>query len=132
MSDLFEQAGDVDVGSRLDAVAAVLSRYRFRFTDEDDLQKGIAAALQANGLAFHREESLSARDRPDFLLDGGLAIEVKIKGSLSELLRQAARYLEHEEIRAVLVVGSPGWLNRIPETMQGKPLRPLRLIGSLL
>lgn len=132
MSDLFESLSESDVQARIDAAVSVLSRYRFRFTEESDLQKGIAAALQANGIAFHREEALSARDRPDFLLDGGVAIEVKIAGSLSDLLRQVARYLEHDEIRAVLVVGSPGWLNRVPETLQGKPVQSLRLIGSLL
>lgn len=130
MSDLL--IPDVDLDVQLDRVAAVLSRYRYRFRDEAALQAGIAAALTANQIAFHREEALSMLDRPDFLLDGGLAVEVKVKGSIAELLRQVARYLEHAEVRAVLVVGTPAWLNRVPDSLSGKPVRSLRFLGSLL
>ena len=133
MSDLFSPTEtQPQVEERLHQLADTLSRIRFRFTDEDSLQRGIGEVLRKKGYLFRREESLSARDRPDFLLDGGLAIEVKIGGSLPELLRQVARYTEHEEVRGILVMGSPVWLTRIPATLGGKPLFHLRLIGSLL
>ena len=133
LSDLFSPTeAQPQVEERLHHLADMLSRIRFRFTDEDSLQRGIAEALQRKGYLFRREESLSARDRPDFLLDGGLAIEVKVGGSLSDLLRQVARYTEHKEVRGILVMGSPVWLPRVPATLGGKPVFHLRIIGSLL
>ena len=133
MSDLLEPLETTrPVEASLDELAGTLARYRYRFTDEDDLQRGIARALEANGLSFQREKSLSRRDRPDFLLQGGLAIEIKIGGSLSDLLRQVARYAEHAEVRGVLVAGTPSWLPRLPATLAGKPLFRLRLVSSML
>ncbi|ABM97043.1 hypothetical protein [Methylibium petroleiphilum] len=130
MSDLIVDAAPPE--ALLEQVAVTLSRYRYRFSDEDSLQQGIAKALSANGLIFQREKSLSQRDRPDFLLTGGLAIEIKIGGSLADVLRQVARYAEHERVRGILVVGTPAWLSRVPESLAGKPLFHLRLLGSLL
>ncbi len=117
---------------RLDALGGLLSRFRFRFTSERELQDGIALVLEQAHLRFRRETGLSQHDRPDFLLDNGFAIEVKIKGSLAELLRQATRYLGHGEIRGLLVIGTPHWLTRVPPSLLGKPVHSLRLVGSLL
>lgn len=130
MSDLLADAAPAI--EQLEHVAYTLSRYRYRFSDEDALQQGVAKALAANGLIFQREKSLSQRDRPDFLLTGGLAVEIKVDGSLADLLRQVARYAEHDAVRGILVVGTPAWLARVPESLAGKPLCHLRLLGSLL
>ena len=114
-----------------DAVADLLARHRFRVGSERELQDGIEQVLGSAGLAFARERALSRPDRPDFLVDGGTAIEVKTKGSLAELLRQVSRYALHDEIRAVLCVGTPAWLARVPDALHGKRLLALRLTASL-
>ena len=116
----------------LDSLAAMLGRFRFNFTSERDLQNGVALVLEQAQIPFKREVGLTVHDRPDFLLDDGLAIEVKIKGSLGELLRQAMRYLGHDEISGLLVIGTPHWLTRVPPSLLGKPIHSLRLVGSLL
>lgn len=116
----------------IDSLHQLLSGYRFRFVSERDLQDGIERALIAAGISYEREAALSDPDRPDFLVGDGIAVEVKIKGSLSELIRQAARYASHQRIGSILVVGTPRWLPRVPDALSGKPVRSLRLVGSLL
>ena len=64
----------------IDHLATRLNAYRFRFVTEKDLQDGIEAMLTAEQIPFQRERAISAPDRPDFLVDGNLAVEVKIKG----------------------------------------------------
>jgi len=116
----------------LDSLETLLSSHRYRFSSERDLQNGIDEVLQTSGLSYRREFSLGVSDRPDFLVHGGIAIEVKIKGSISELIRQISRYATHNDVSAILVVGTPHWIPRVPEIINEKPVRPFRLLGSLL
>lgn len=81
----------------------ILGAYRFNFVGERQLQDGIEAVLQQESIAARREVRLSGRDRIDFLT-GGVGIEVKTAGSSANLLRQLARYAEHDEIRSLIVV----------------------------
>src|SRR3546814_1026832 len=53
---------------------------RFTLSDETLLQQEIAAELILAGVPFDREVRLSAKERVDFMLPGGVAVEVKIKG----------------------------------------------------
>ena len=108
-----------------------LARLRFRFATEKDLQDGFEKVFRENGIPFQREFPISERDRLDFLVDG-IALEVKIKGSLPDLVRQIARYARHDDTREILVVGTPRWIPRVPETIEGKPVYGLRLVGSLV
>ena len=112
-------------------LTAILESYRFHFVTEKDLQDGIEKALKENGIDCQRETSISKASRPDFLVDG-IAIEVKIKGQLSQLLRQIDRYAVQDDVKGVLVVGTPRWIHAIPQRLCEKEVRSLRLIGSLL
>jgi hypothetical protein len=115
---------------RLEEAADALSGHRFMFTSEDELQQGIAMVL---GKEWTREHVLSKEDRIDFWHKMHcLGIEVKVDGSLSELTRQVFRYTENEKVQGVLVVTSLSRLSRLPDTMNGKPVRVLRLTGSIL
>ena len=111
---------------------ATLSRLRFRYATEKDLQDGFEKVFREKGIPFRREVEISSKDRLDFLVDGGIVLEVKIKGSLPELVRQIARYARHETIREILVVGTPRWIPQVPAAIEGKPVYGLRLVGSLL
>ena len=88
------------------AVRQVLASYRFRFQNEAELQLGIATALEAAGIAFEREVRFDAANRIDFLLPGGLGIEVKIDGSSTQLVRQLVRYADRPEVSELLLVTS--------------------------
>ncbi|WP_053764435.1 hypothetical protein [Leptospirillum ferriphilum] len=115
----------------LDSLETLLSSHRYRFSSERDLQNGIDEVLQTSGLSYSREFSLGVADRLDFLVDG-IALEVKIKGSLPDLIRQIARYARHKDVREILVVGTPRWIPQVPASIEGKPVYGLRLVGSLL
>ena len=114
------------------SILGELSGVRFRFTDESELQAGIALALDRARIGYEREKVLSAADRPDFMIDGRIAVEVKIKGTLAQALRQVARYAAHSLVEEIVLVGTPGWMTRIPPTVAGKPVYSYRLVGSLL
>jgi hypothetical protein len=109
----------------------MFSSYRYNFQDETSLQEGMAVALTNKGIPFEREVRLDARNRPDFML-GSVAVEVKIKGTFAEFLRQANRYLALDQISALIVVGTPKWVPAVPATLLGKPIYTVRLMSSLL
>lgn len=109
----------------------VISAYRYNFQDETTLQEGMAVALTNNAIDFEREVRLDAKNRPDFMI-GSTAVEVKIKGTFSEFLRQADRYLALDQITALVVVGTPKWMPAVPRELRGKPIYTVRLMSSLL
>lgn len=117
--------------STLESICKVLSGYRYNFQDESSLQEGMAEVLTNNAIAFEREVRLDARNRPDFMI-GPVAIEVKIKGTFAEFMRQADRYLELDRISALIVVGTPKWMPAVPASLRGKPIYTVRLTSSLL
>lgn len=109
----------------------VINAYRYNFQDENTLQEGMAVALTNNAIDFEREVRLDAKNRPDFMI-GTVAIEVKIKGTFAEFMRQAQRYVALEQISALIVVGTPKWLPAVPSTLLGKPVYSVRLMSSLI
>lgn len=115
----------------LENICKVFSAYRYNFQDEVTLQDGMAIALERHNIAFEREVRLDAKNRPDFMI-GKVAVEVKIKGTFAEFLRQADRYLSLDQITALIVVGTPKWMPAVPTEMRGKPIYTVRLMSSLL
>lgn len=126
MLGLFERPQEAETAKTLESLAMSIGQCKFGFSTEDELQRGVEKFLAARGLSFARERHLTRHDRPDFLLADGLAIEVKIDGSLSQLLRQAGRYAEHEDVLGILVIGTTPWLGRVPMELLGKPVRVAR------
>lgn len=113
-----------------DELATALEQTKLPSTTEEHLQVAIAARLTELGVTFEREHRLSAKDRPDFFVDG-LAIEVKIKGTLTEVTRQLARYAAHVAVREVLLVTSRLQLASVPRTLNGKPVHVSVQLGGL-
>lgn len=78
-----------------------------------------------------REVQLSPSDRVDFMVDG-VAIELKVKCSTNEILRQLARYAQHDSVREILLLSvTRAPLLKLPPTLNGKPVRGLH-IGRFL
>jgi hypothetical protein len=121
--------GENEVGSI--AICDLLSRFKFSCQDEKSLQNGIETVLSCNEISYQRELHINKKDRPDFMLANGLAIEVKIKGSQSQFLRQASRYLLDDKITELILVGTPHWINSVPATLHNKPISKLRLLRSM-
>jgi len=109
-------------------ICAVLRGVQFHFCDEKELQDGIAQRLTASGIEFLREETISPGDRIDFLVrDCG--IEVKVDGSLSQVLRQLWRYAQRPEISSLILVTSRAKHCPIPPAMNGKPVLYVHLLS---
>lgn len=108
-----------------------LGDYRYDLTSEETIQIGLAEALRRSGYEFVREARLSPTDRVDFLVEGGVAIEVKRQGSVGDLLRQLSRYASHDAVQEMLVVTARPQATDLPLELGGKPLECLVLLGSL-
>lgn len=117
----------------MDQIYQLIASYRFSINSEEDVQAGIEQLLGREGVSFEREVALAARDRIDFLCAGGCGVEVKTQGARMSVLRQLARYAEHDRITSLLLVTTkPHHGHQAPENLGGKPLRVLVLYGSLL
>ena len=104
-------------------VEEILRRHAFRFSGEAELQEQLSEVFTRFGVKHQREVVLSPRDRIDFLCEGGLGIEVKLRAPKTEVLRQLLRYLEHDSIKSVTLVTSSMQLALcVPATMAGKPV----------
>lgn len=103
-------------------IAVMLESQRLRAGTERGLQASIETVLREAGVAFIREHRLSAQDRVDFLV-GGIALEVKTKGSLAEVTRQLHRYAQYDEVTSLLLVTSRMQLAGVPKALNGKPVR---------
>jgi hypothetical protein len=71
---------------------------------------------------FSREVKLSAAERIDFLMADGLGIEVKVKGSLSDVTRQLHRYAQITEIKSLLLVTTKARHLEAPRSLNGKTI----------
>lgn len=110
----------------IDRVAAALSAVRMPAQPEEyDIHGAVAEALAAAGLEYEHEYRLGPRRRIDFRV-GRIGIEVK-KGrpASSALAAQLRKYLESDELDAVIVVTQR--VTRVPDAIDGKPVRLLSL-----
>lgn len=121
---------DTDAAVLAADVVTVLGAHRHRGVNEKQIQDSVQRVLAAAGLAFSREHVLSAQDRPDFLVDGGVVVEVKMKASRSMVLMQLGRYASHDQVTA-LVLASPRLtvVSGMPDSIHGKPVRVVQLPG---
>ena len=114
------------------AIVAAVRAVRFRYSNEDDLQRGIAEALRRAGIAFEREAELGDAGRIDFLATDGVAVEAKIQGSPAEVARQVVRYAGSPLVRAVVLVTGRRSLGRLPAEILGKPVAVVELWETFL
>lgn len=97
-----------------------LNRYQFSVTNEAELQQGLWLVLQRYPDA-QREVVLDARCRIDFLV-GGTGIEVKVDGSIADLIRQLIRYSKFEQVLELVVVSTRAKHRDVPAEIGGKPV----------
>ncbi len=114
-------------------IAERLTSYRFMFTNEVELQDGIAQVLDDADIVFQREVRLSSGDRIDFLLESGVGIEVKeIAGAVVPVLRQLQRYAASDRVSSLILVTARHCHAQLPPDVGGKPLAVVCLSGSSL
>lgn len=124
--------GQVGGVSRIDEIVAIVKQCSFRWSSEYDIHRGLLQWLQKNQQhlpSFRSEVSLSKRDRLDVLLDDGTAIEIKVDGSKTEVLRQLHRYAEHEEVTGLVLLTTRMTHTLLPPTVLDKRLAVVTIIG---
>lgn len=123
--------GDRLAGELAKELATALEGYRYEAGTETAVQDGIERILNELRFDFEREARLTSRDRVDFLVFG-VAVEVKIGGSLSSVVRQLHRYAASDRVEAILLVTTQLRLARVPRSLGGKPVHVAALLGGLL
>lgn len=106
----------------LSALIRIIENMKIMVSEESNLQDALARLFDALDLKFEREKTIAPGLRPDFMLSGGVVVEVKIKDSLSALTRQTHAYLGVNTVNAILVVSNKTRLMRLPKEMRGKPV----------
>lgn len=116
--------------SRLNDLESHLRKQKFLSLDnEKRLQSEILKSLQGAGFDVEPEVSLNKTDRIDFMI-GEIGIEVKIKGSSVQVLKQVERYCESDRVKIIVLLTSRA--HGFPSEINGKPVRLIRLCGAWL
>ncbi len=113
-------------------LVAALRRRRFNYQNEKDLQAGVETALTEDGFQFVREHALGDAGTVDFFVGGFLGVEIKIKGSPSEVARQLLRYAGRDEVKGLVLVTGRSALSSLPDRLMGKPLHLVELWRTFL
>lgn len=101
-------------------IIAVLQSIRVNLVrDEYILQDIISKELERASIAYKKEHRLAPRCRIDFLVSGGIGIEVK-KGKpyTRQVIEQLERYTSSPEITAIILAVERNL--DIPKTINGK------------
>ena len=85
-----------------------------------ELHDGIDRVLSASGISFKTEFDLGKAGRIDFMCDGGVGIEVKIKGGFAGVTRQLLRYAQCDQITELVFVTTRQSLRGMPAKLAGK------------
>lgn len=111
----------------MERILKVLSALRIgAAVDEIEVQNRIAACLSENGISFEREKIIGPGCRVDFLLDGGIALEVKARKRPHKLLcDQLRRYCACPCVRELILVTNQPM--RVAKTYSGKQVHLVKL-----
>src|SRR5688572_22986240 len=115
-------------------VAKLLKGYRYNVGSECDFQCGVLDVLTQSQIDCESEYDLGPGcGRIDlFLPRFRIGIELKVKGSPSQILRQLYRYARCPIVTSLLLMTSRPRLNPIPLSIHGKPLAVLSVWEGLL
>ena len=118
------------MSDRAREIVEALHRFRFSATNEQELQRALWQVF-ARYPDSRREVILDARNRIDFLV-GEVGIEVKVDGSLTDLVRQLIRYAKFEQITSIVVVSTRARHRDVPRHVGGKPVHLAYLADGAL
>lgn len=100
-------------------VCRQIASTRVGLATEKQAQADIETALRERwGGAVRREERLSEKDRPDFMIET-VAVEVKLKGAKMDIYRQLERYSAHDAVQSIILVTNQAM--GLPAEIGGKP-----------
>lgn len=105
-------------------VAALLREALRPAVSEADLRTQVVEALEpVLGAGLLPEYDLGAHGRPDFFVGPtGEAIELKVQGGFSAVMRQLLGYAMHAETQSLLLVTTRAAHRDMPPILNGKPV----------
>lgn len=107
----------------VERIRALCQNLRTQTSTEKVLQDALEPLLQKTFSSVIREARLDETDVVDFLIEGTVALEVKVDGSPMAVTRQMMRYLDHDGVkRLVLVTTRRKHVVDVPGTLRGKPV----------
>lgn len=117
-------------------ISEVINLYKFKYiSDEKRLQTELEAVFDKHNEVpvFEREYRLDNKSIADFFFPStGVLVEVKLKGSSSNLIRQLHRYAGFDEVGELLVVTTKWQLAvSLPYSLNEKPVSFIKLGGYL-
>jgi hypothetical protein len=110
-------------------VLASLRRLRVHIvTVEYDLQDAIAKQLAEDRISFEKECRLAARNRIDFLIPGGIGVEVKKgKPNSGQVAAQIERYCQFEVVQTLILVVERNVATHLNRSENDKPVHYIAL-----
>lgn len=102
----------------MQAIVEFLRRVRLPLHDEKQTQSALESCFKERGIGHQREFALSKADIVDFLADGGIAIEIKLKGSRTAIFRQLERYAQSDKVTEIVLL--TGRCMHLPTHINGK------------
>lgn len=108
-------------------VMSVLKKLRVQLTAEEyEIHNEIKKILNSSNIPFEYEYKLGPKNRIDFLVSGGVGIEVKKRRpNQSNVLNQLRRYSEFDEVQSLILVTGKSVF--VPEDINGKAIKVLSL-----
>lgn len=103
----------------VEEVMLILRTTPFVIKDEKSVQSSIERVFKDHGIVHRREVRLSEKDIVDFMIEGGIAIEVKIDGQKRAIYRQCERYCEHPSVKKIVLMTAKTM--GFPVEIKGKP-----------
>lgn len=118
----------------LGSFVELLKTYRYSVGSEDSFQRSLEQVLLRHRIAFRREHQLGPEyGRIDFYLpDRKFGIELKVKGSPSQVLRQLHRYAQCPDIGALILMTARARLGLAPASINGRPVVAVAVWEGLL
>lgn len=120
--------------TRMREIANAISAFRIRLSSEDQAQADVEEALRRRDVPFEPQKILSPRDRLDAfspLPPGGVAVEIKVKGARTAIMRQLERYAALPEVSGLVLASGVAWPFQAGE-IGGKPFLAVHLGAAWL
>ena len=100
----------------------LLESKRYDTSSELEMQSSTQDVLTEAGVSFIREFRFNPRERVDFFVEGGIALELKIEGSMNAIARQLMRYAMIEEVAEVVLFTTLTRHCNMIRHLNGKPV----------
>lgn len=113
------------IDERILPLLQLIGSVRLPLTGEKNTQTMLAGVFDAAGVNYEREVKLGPGDIVDFMIDGDIAIECKLRAGRAQIFRQLRRYAEHRGVRALVLLSNTAM--GLPESINGRPAYYLSL-----